>query len=1456
MKPIESALSRKRLVVAVATLTALAGALSWFTMDRQEDPFFPYRFGRVTVVFPGADPGRIERQVVEPLEEELAQVQEVIEITSIVRAGVALVQVELNGAIYDTDSAWERVRTAIDKAQQEFPEAVQEPDLDDRLTDNAVVVLGVTGADDLLKLKRAAETLKDRLLGIKGVSRINLVGDPGEQVTVTLDDATARRVGVSPGALGAQLQGRNRITPGGTVRLQGSTATLRPASELRSLDEIRRSPIRLPSGDSVPLASIARVSLGPEEPAQERVWVNGREAVAVELIAKPDETNLVTFGQRIRDRVEELRPQFEPLWVVEMFFQPDRVEKRLDQLGFSLLLGIMIVAGVLILLMDLRLGLVVAAIVPLVSLSSLAVYAAGGGVLHQMSIAGMIVALGMLVDNAIVMVENIQWHVDQGERPAAAAIISVRELAGPLGTATGTTLAAFVPMLLATGGTGDFTRMLPVMIMLTIFVSYLFAVTVTPVMSEYLLKQRKEEYRSWMDSFGERIGSVSIRFAPWVAAGVTVLVGASLFLALFVDNQFFPTANRNQAVIDLRLAEGTHIDTTARAAREMTQALAKQEKVNDVYTFIGSSGPKFYYNLVTTPRVPHRARVVGITDTQDQVPGLTEWAREYAAKNLPQVELVAQPLQQGPPINAPIEIRVFADDTQTLGSVTEQIYEALREVPGARDVRHDLGLGVPSLRYEVDDAVAARYGLNRVDVAQALLGRSRGLEIGSYRGGEDPVPILVRSPEGERYPVDALQSAYVYAPDGSAVPVAQLARVEVEWQPAAIYHREQRRVATVSSQLEQGYAYSEILDAFKPKLAQIEMPRGVDIQYGGEAESAGEANTALFAALPLGLVLLLFFLLLEFNSFRRVGIIMLTVPLAAVGIVPGLLLSDSPFGFTSLLGVIALVGIVVNNAIVLLDVIDHNLKEGRSVEDAIADAVRRRTRPILLTTVTTVAGLLPLAFSGTTLFPPMAWAIISGLIASTLFTLLLVPAVCKWVLSDKDVVRPQTAGGAAAMVLALAIAGAPVPGQAGEAESVSLPEALIMAQQRPQVAAARYRGEAAEHTATAAFRQAWFPSLSANGFAEQTNNPATITTPQGEFQIAEEDQYRAQIELRQPLLNPAQAFYLSPAEKRSAEAEQYNLLRTQQQAAAQAADAYLDVLSVEARLTASQSLLDSLDARLERIQAQADAGRALEADVLRVRLARDQTRQDLLRLNQQQRVARMRLGRALGRNEPIDAQPVGDVDEALALPRIDQAVNTAFERRPDLESLRRRLRANGLQTKAVYAEYAPRLDAVGRHIRSEGTAIASEEETRYGLQLSWTLFASATRGPRRDALNAQLMALEADLEEAQSGILLELEQAYADYETARGLQELGNSGVTSAEESLRVRRARYDAGRATIDDLLEAEADLAEQRASASVADLDVIRAWLSHQLATGAPVEQSARAAAQAAGYEIPAVE
>lgn len=988
-------LGQQRLLGMLVFLLCVSGIAAYNTMPRQEDPSFPHRAAILSVSYPGATADAVERLVVRPLSDELMQVEEVDVANATARSGVALFRLFLEETIYDTDAAWDRVRQAMERARLDFPDDVGQMSLDDRQIDIPAITLAIGGSASVVELTDAAERLKFAMSDIPGVSRIELDGEVSEQITIALDDGGLQRLGITPGQVINTLAARNQTTPGGFVVVEGKRLSVLPNTEFDSVSAIRATPIRLPDGSQVPLSAAANVWRGPAEPEEPQTWKDGERVVLLSLFLQEDQSDAIRFGQQVRERLDELRPDFAPFTLEELFFQPDQVHDRLSSLLLSLLASVTIIIIVVFLGMGLRMGILVASILPMVTLITLGIYNLGGGVLHQIAVIGMVIALGILIDNAIVVVENIQTHLNAGRSRRQALVDAVRELAGPLGAATGTTLAAFTPLLLSKGGTGDFTRGVPIMIMLSLSVSYLLAISVVPLLAARFLRPRQNPRQERLLWLGQQLGRLASRVPVLMVLFGAGMLAISLAMTPFMKQQFFPDADRPQVIVELFMPEGSDIATTAAVAEKLERAVRSQPQTLQVHRFVGFTGPSFYYNLLRFPEAPNRARMVIDTPSLADTTPLIHWIREYVHINIPELNLNVGVLGQGPPRSAPVEVRVYHADDATRAQATEQIFAILRAAEGAVDVRHDLDFGVPALAIDVDDARAARYGLDRNTVAQSLFGQSFGIVAEQYRQERDPIPLVLRSNEGTALSVDRLLSINVYNDAGEAIPLSALVTTETRWDTAARYLRNGVRVNTVNANLETGYSFSQALDGLERALRDQPLPAGTRLEYGGDAEGSGDANQAIIATAPIGIMLLLFFLLLQFNSFRRVGIILLTVPLATVGIFPGLVLSGSPFGFQSLLGVIALVGIVVNNAIVLVDVVDRQLERGQDIANAVRMAVEQRTRPILLTTATTVAGLLPLAFSSSTLWPPMAWAIISGLLASTVLTLLVVPSVCR-----------------------------------------------------------------------------------------------------------------------------------------------------------------------------------------------------------------------------------------------------------------------------------------------------------------------------------------------------------------------------------------------------------------------------------------------------------------------------
>lgn len=1431
-------IEKKRLILSLVAFFSIMGMVMWFTMVRQEDPRMPSYWGLVVIPYPGADAPTTERLILDPTEDSLAEVSEIKNINATAFDEVVVINLELKDDVSDFNMVWDDIREALDKAYTSFPEGAGKPVLDDEMQDQDSIVLAITGSSDALALLSAARKIKDSVIKLPQVAKVHLISDPGEQITIDLDDAVANRLGLDANLLAGRLSLRNQTMPGGSLKVGEKTVRLKPVTEFADLTEIADTQILLPSGSSVPLSSFARVHKGPAEPASSIMRYNGIMSVGIAIVPVKS-INLVRFGDIINKNISALQDTISPLSVDTVFFQPKRTETRINELSNSLVLGIFIVAGVLIFTMGVRLGLLVAAIVPLVTMTSLLMFAWGNGVLHQISIAALVLALGMLVDNAIVMAEGIQYRLDKGINAKKAAVDTVKELYTPLASATLTTLAAFVPMLIAKGPTAMFTKTIPVMIMLTLSLSYVYAVFVTPVLSEMFLKPKRQVKTGKTEKAGKRFAEFTLK-RPFLVISVALLSVAVSFASMSkVKQQFFPASDRNQFVIDLKLKEGSHLDATDQVSRMIENVLMAKSETTSVSSYIGRSAPKFYYNIMAVPFSPHFAQIVVETQDKADIDPLLSFIRIYVKENLPEAEIVARKLEQGPPVNAPVEIRLFGNDFHNLDQSALVVAHALEQISGTVDIRHDLGPGAPTIHFSINDAEAGRYGITRADAAMAIYGRTRGIPVGELRTDDDPVPIVIRSSKGEKMPVEDLSSILVPTRDRRFIPLSQIAVMTSLWQPAAVKHRNTQRVVTVSSQLMEGYTFSDIIAAFKKQLPELNLPDSISVQYGGDAEGSGEANMSLMKSFPIGFLLLFVVLIAEFNSFRNLFIILITIPLATAGIVPGLLLSSQPFGFMSLLGVIALVGIVVNNAIVLLDIVEDRRKHGLCINDALTEAVSRRTRPILLTMMTTIAGLLPLAFSSSTLWPPLAWAMISGLLASTLLTLIIVPALYKVLFSSHrnlTLVKPATLSKAACFLLMA------IPFSTdlnAEPVHLSLQEVMKRAENRPALKSALYQAKATDKALEAEKRAARFPVLSSQAaYSMRDRDVATIIDVPGlgtfSNSIGDREHTSAGIMIIQPIFDPARNIYGIPAAAYDAEAKHLMSERKRQELSAEAAMIYLQLLSIDANIKTTRAYSESLKARLKEMENMVAVGRVLKADQLKVLLFYEQANQKLTELRNYRRIVQKNLSRATNTSELIEPLPVNDLSEKV-IPDVDFLKQAALKNRPDILALKKSIAALKKNRSAVKASSLPSLKAVGKWVWDDGLSSYSEDNWWEGsINITWTPVAAATRFSKSAELSAQIQALQNELTEIKTGVALEIQSGIVAIQNAKGALDVEQRGVFHATETLRIEKARHSQGRATTNDLLDAEAQLRERQTEFEIARIDIVQGWIELRLSVG----------------------
>ncbi len=997
-------------ITAVALVVILAGgAAAYQTLSRAEDPGFTVRAAMVSTSFPGASPERVEQLVTDPIEKAIQELPQVDSVTSISKTGSSVVMVNVGDEFDEMRPIWDGLRRKVDRV--ELPAGVSPPRVNDEFGDIFGIVVSLVGDGfSYRELKQAADEARDELLRIGDVAKVDIYGAQSERIFVDYDNARLAEFGISPLQLQAILASANIVIPGGDIRAGVERIALEPTGNFESLDDLGRTVVTSPGRSEVFfLEDLVDISRGYLDPPSSRVFVSGEPALAL-AISMREGGNIITLGDQVRSEIERLEAGY-PIGMDFDFvaFQPEIVEQKVEEFVGSLVQAIAIVLGVMLLFLGLRTGLVVASLVPTAMVMALMVMGFFGIGLDQMSLAALIIALGMLVDNAIVMAESIMVQMAAGRPRLEAAVSSARELRIPLLISSLTTAAAFLPIALAESTTGEYTAPLFWVIAITLLSSWLLALTMTPLLCTLFLKVRPVAPADRHAGRLYRFYRVALLGMLRHRALTLVLVAGVFVLALFglgaVPSAFFPPSDRATFTASYELPADTSIERTVEIIEAVDTFLLEElaargdrpEGVTNWVTYVGNGGPRFY--LAHNPEPPNPQYAFSLLNatgteviTRDLMPRLAAFSREH----FPELETTLGLMRLGPPVAAPVEVRLSGRDTETLFAIVDELKAVLRAMPETTSVTDDWGMFGKKLVVEVDQPRARRAGVSSQDVAISLQTALSGLEITQYREGETAIPVALRSTFAGRADLTGLDSLNVYSQSGRAVPLLQVADASLVWEPALIRRRDQLKTVTVSTELEAGATASSVVARLLPwiEAAEADWPLGYRYEFGGEAESSAEANRSVTEQAPLAGLIILLLLVSQFNSLRRTAIILLTIPLGIIGVTAGLLLMQSYFGFMTLLGIIALAGVIINNAIVLIDRIGIETKEnGLAPPDAIVEASLSRFRPIMLTTATTVAGLLPLWFGGGPMWEPMAIAIIFGLIGATTLTLGVVPVL-------------------------------------------------------------------------------------------------------------------------------------------------------------------------------------------------------------------------------------------------------------------------------------------------------------------------------------------------------------------------------------------------------------------------------------------------------------------------------
>ena len=906
---------------------------------------------------------------------------------------------------------WDDMRRKIERGSRELPEGVIGPIVNDEFGDVFGTIITLTGEGyDYAELKDVADQVRNELLKIRDAAKVEIHGAQDERIFVEYNNARLAELGLSAIQLQNILKSRNILLPGGDISTGDERIVLEPSGNFESVEDLARTIINVPgSRQLVYLEDIASVSRGFIDPPQAKVRSSGTPALALGISLRKG-GNLITLGQEVKQSIRKLQESYPfGLEFDIIAFQPEVVEKKVSQFVSNLLQAIIIVMIVMLISLGLRTGLVVSTLIPMTMVMSLLVMSFLDIGLDQMSLTALIIALGLLVDNAIVMSESIMVRMAAGRKASEAAIDSARELRIPLLTASLTTAVAFLPIYLAESTVGEYTAPLFQVVSIALLCSWVLSLTLIPMLGVHFMKVKAI---SQEDSFNSK---VYVRYRTFLIRllkrpVLSLLLTIVVFLVVMqgfglVPKIFFPAKDYPTFTAEFEFPIGVPIERTEAFVKKIDGFIEKELKAGGKRTegirnwaaFIGQGPPKFMLPFNPKAPSPEYAMLLINTTSYEIVGELMPRLENYCLENFPDVKPDIRSLLNGPPVTAPIEVRISGENADQVFKIVDRVKAQLSTLPGTKNISHNWGARTKKLAVRIDQPRARRAGLTSQDVAVSLQTLLSGFETTQYREENEVIPVTLRSVEADRRDIGKLESLNIFSQlTGRSVPLKQVADIEVVWQPAKILRRDRLKTVTVSSGLEPGITALGVFEQLRGWLDEESAlwPVGYNYEYGGEYEASVEGNQSIGEKLPIAGLIIILLLVGQFNSIRRPLIILMTIPLGLIGVVIGLLVAGSYFGFVTFLGVIALAGIVINNAIVLLDRIKIEIEEnGLEPARAVVEAAQRRLRPIVLTTFTTIGGMLPLWYGGGPMFEPMAIAIIFGLLFATGLTLGLVPVL-------------------------------------------------------------------------------------------------------------------------------------------------------------------------------------------------------------------------------------------------------------------------------------------------------------------------------------------------------------------------------------------------------------------------------------------------------------------------------
>lgn len=1001
---VDFAVRRWQFTVLFFLMLAALGVSSWFAIPRAEDPTFPVPIYTVVAVYPGADAEDMEQLVTEPIEERLAALENVKELYSRSSDGLAAITVEFHESV-DADRKHDEVLREVNALRGSLPQALQRLDVT-RNESNTVAIMQIALVSETTpyhELDAIAERIEERIERVDGVRDATRWGAPERQVEITLDLGRMSTLGIAPGQVMSALGSDNASIPGGSVDVGARRFNLAAAGRYETLGEIEQTVVTTNGGSLVRVRDVATVQWGYADAVHITRW-NGRRAMFV-TVTKQNDTNISDVRDRIvleLDAEEALLPAAVKL--ERGFDQSRNVDERLSRLGADFGIALLLVI-VTLLPLGWRASLVVMVSIPLSLAIAVALLYFTGYSINQLSIVGFVIALGLLVDDSIVVVENITRFLRAGYSRTEAAILATKQITVAVLGCTATLIFAFLPLLFLPGLPGRYIRSLPLAVVYAVLASLVVSFTVIPWLASLILPREENAKGNRFLRMLDRV--IHLTYAPllgrslahpWRTLGLSaVMVVGSLALIPAVGFSLFPKAGTPQFHVDIATPDGTSLDETDKAARFAERVLGSHPAVREVFTNVGKENPVVYYNVFQRAEAANRGMLLVLLHEYDteHTPVMLDTLRQRLAM-YPGAQIELKEFENGPPIEAPISMRIEGPDLDTLRSLAAQVEGIMAGTAGTQYVRNPIRLRRTDLRLTVDRQKAGLLGISSVEIDRTLRLGIAGLQAGLFRGPDgNEHPLTVQLAHNGRPTPEALQRIYVPSGSGALVPLAQVATLGFEGTPTVIDHRERERAVSITSHVASGFNTDRVTRQILASLEGVRVPSGYRIYPAGEIESRQESFGGIGSAVIVAVFGILAILVLEFRSFRTTLVVASVIPLGVVGGILALLFTGYTLSFTATIGFVALVGIEIKTSILLVDFTEQLRREGMELDAAIQKAGEIRFVPIVLTAITAIGGLLPLALQGSALYSPLAWVIIGGLISSTFVARLVTPVMYK-----------------------------------------------------------------------------------------------------------------------------------------------------------------------------------------------------------------------------------------------------------------------------------------------------------------------------------------------------------------------------------------------------------------------------------------------------------------------------